>query len=324
MGDSFNLFNESVYAAVLPEGDVSKCFTLDADDGVDQIACNNSLAVNGNLTVGGITTLDRPLSITSTSPEDTTISVGYQGQNKLISSLPGYDTHKLTINLRGHDCASFQSDYNGVMETIIHGVLTMGDYNYQRFVTSTPTYDTHKLAINVRGFDVATFQSDYNGVRNIELNGPITLGTNYATFGFPSGNQLGATVAGVAQNASGGYITLSTGGPATCVSVITLQPGVWMLIGNAAIYHNGSASVNADLYLSISTSGTSVDAACMQSAYHTVTNNVKAYMNVQRVLTLTVANNVYLNTSIQGPSDNTALSWNCDASQLTFYAVRIA
>lgn len=324
MGDSYNLFRESVYAAVLPEGDVNQCFSMDADDDVDNVKCSKGLRIGGEMEVKGETKLYKPFSILSTDPADTTISVGYQGTNKLVSSLPAYDTHKLTINLRGHDCASFQSDYNGIMETIIHGVLTMGDYNAQRFVTSTPTYDTHKLAINVRGFDVATFQSDYNGVRNIELNGPITLGTNYEAYGTPSGNQLGAIVHGVTQNPTSGYIILTTGGASTTLSVITLPPGVWLLIGNAAIYHNGSTGVTADLYLSISGMSNNVDAASMQSMAHTLNNSVKAYINVQRIVPLTTSTNLYLNSSVQFPSDNTALSWNCDSTQLSFMAVRIA
>ena len=51
------------------------------------------------------------LGIISADPSVTTISIGYMGENKLISSLPGYDTHRLTFNLRGYDTFYSQSTY---------------------------------------------------------------------------------------------------------------------------------------------------------------------------------------------------------------------
>ena len=61
------------------------------------------------------------LGIISADPSVTTISIGYMGENKLISSLPVYDTHRLTFNSRGYDTFYSQSTYYGGIINMSYG-----------------------------------------------------------------------------------------------------------------------------------------------------------------------------------------------------------
>ena len=69
--------------------------------------------------------LTGPLSIISSDPSVTTISIGYNGQNELISTLPAYDTHRLTFNMRGYDTMYTQTVYNGVITNVLYGTTTI-------------------------------------------------------------------------------------------------------------------------------------------------------------------------------------------------------
>ena len=83
-----------------------------------------SLDCYGNLNCNKIQT-SSTISRMNGDPSQTTISVGYSGQNKLISSLPAYDTHRLTFNMRGYDTMYTQAVYNGVITNVLYGTTTI-------------------------------------------------------------------------------------------------------------------------------------------------------------------------------------------------------
>ena len=86
--------------------------------------CYGSLTLSKNLNCNSIQTTSTISSINA-DPSQTTISVGYYGQNKLISSLPAYDTHRLTFNMRGFDTMYTQAVYNGVITNVLYGSTTI-------------------------------------------------------------------------------------------------------------------------------------------------------------------------------------------------------
>ena len=90
--------------------------------------CYGSLTLSKNLNCTNIQTTSR-ISIINTDPPQPTISVGYAGQNKLISSLPAYDTHRLTFHMRGFDTMYTQSVYNGVIDNVFYGTTTTNTLN---------------------------------------------------------------------------------------------------------------------------------------------------------------------------------------------------
>ena len=53
------------------------------------------------------------------------ISAGYAAYNKLLTSMPGYDTHRWTFNCRGFDTMYTQSNYNGAIMNTLNGTVNM-------------------------------------------------------------------------------------------------------------------------------------------------------------------------------------------------------
>ena len=52
-----------------------------------------------------------------------TISAGYAAYNKLLTSIPGYDSHRWTFNCRGFDTMYTQSNYNGTIVNTLNGTV---------------------------------------------------------------------------------------------------------------------------------------------------------------------------------------------------------
>ena len=90
--------------------------------------CFGSLTLAKNLNCTSIQTTST-FSIINGDPAQTTISVGYYGLNKLISSVPAYNTHRLTFNMIGFDTMYLQSDYNGVIYNVLYGTTTANTLN---------------------------------------------------------------------------------------------------------------------------------------------------------------------------------------------------
>ena len=63
------------------------------------------------------------------------LGMGYSNNTiKLVPSLPGYDTHKLSFNIKGNDCFSLQCDYNGFQSHNFYGPLTLNSTTYEQNV----------------------------------------------------------------------------------------------------------------------------------------------------------------------------------------------
>ena len=90
--------------------------------------CYGNVSFSGNLNCNKIQTSSTISSING-DPSQTTISAGYVGENQLISSLPGYDTHRWTFNMRGYDTMYTQSDYLGNITNVLYGTTTINTLN---------------------------------------------------------------------------------------------------------------------------------------------------------------------------------------------------
>ena len=112
-------------------------------------------------------------------PAQTTISAGYVGQNKLISSVPAYDTHRWTFKMRGFNTMYTQSHYNGVITNVLYGTTTANTLNCSNLTTtnimSVPTSSPSNA--NYIGYSNMTLTSgifylsagSYNNVLSISL-----------------------------------------------------------------------------------------------------------------------------------------------------------
>jgi len=96
-----------------------------------------------------------PFSIINSDPSKTTISVEYMCENQMISSLPAYDTHRITFNMRYYDTMYTESNYLGVINNRINGTTNVSTL----YVNGDPSTGA------------------WNGIKNPNGN-PLYIGTN--------------------------------------------------------------------------------------------------------------------------------------------------
>ena len=94
-------------------------------------AITNLSATNASLPVANVSTLKCNaltsvdlISIINKDPSQTTISAGYVGPNKLVSSIPGYNTYRWTFNMHGYDATYTHSVYKGIITNVLYGTTT--------------------------------------------------------------------------------------------------------------------------------------------------------------------------------------------------------
>ena len=109
------------------------------------------------------------------------------GENKLISSLPGYDTHRLTFNLRGYDTFYSQSTYYG-------GIINMfyGDTYINNVLVATQSWCTQNFLSGLGYLQLSgcTLSGNLNCSVGLSKNGNIY---KYSSTAPPNANCIGYT-----------------------------------------------------------------------------------------------------------------------------------
>lgn len=159
---------------IQPKNETDVPLTVNNSDG------DSLLNVN---TDGGVV-IKKALSIISTSPEDTTLSLGYMGQSKLISSLPGYDTHQLTVNVRGFDVAGFKSDYHGIRHIEMYAPIGLNqDYTLPPSGNQLGSIVSGTVVTNTGMIDVPTALTE---LARVNLTAGVWMLTCYGGFFYNS------------------------------------------------------------------------------------------------------------------------------------------
>ena len=132
------------------------------------------------------------------------------GENKLISSLPGYDTHRLTFNLRGYDTFYSQSTYYG-------GIINMfyGDTYINNALVATQSWCIQNYLSGLGYLQLAggTISGNLICSNGLSVNGNIY---KYSSTAPPNANCIGFTSqvnisqsTNLALNASASYLTIT-------------------------------------------------------------------------------------------------------------------
>lgn len=221
------------------------------------------------------------LTLTSGSPQNTTISAGYYGQNQLVSSLPGTDTHRWTFNLRGHDTMYTQSDYNGVIFNGFNGtVLVNGTLNSSYINIQDSTGTSYPIATQSW---VNTALTNTPTITNPTINGNITL-TNP---NIPVATQIGFQIFSVNNSVDTQSIPTSWG---SLLPLGVNYSGTYLLFFSMKFGY----STNVFLQYAISTNSTGIDDNHHYNTFGS-NNNMSGYQQVlaMRIMNLSAYQYVY-------------------------------
>ena len=107
-----------------------------------------------------------------------TLNMGYNGNtNRVINSLPSYDTHRMLFNLRGYDVLHLQSDYNGVREVVSYSPLNM---NSQQLSNASLSNCRLVSSLNANSQIVSNASLQNCTLSNANIYS-LVLGTNYTS-----------------------------------------------------------------------------------------------------------------------------------------------